>query len=49
MLLSPEEVPGAMVKSPRAQGEALSRLLRGEIDPSWVSSDGLHLNSTSLI
>jgi hypothetical protein len=49
MLLTPEETTGAMVKSPRAQGEALSGLLRGEIDTDWTSSDGLHLACTSLI
>ena len=49
MLLTPEETTGAMVKSPRAQGEALSGLLRGEIDTDWTSSDGLHLTCTSLI
>ena len=49
VLLTPEETTGAMVKSPRAQGEALSRLLRGEIDLNWTSSDGLHLKCSSLI
>ena len=48
VLLTPEETTGAMVKSPRAQGEALSALLQGEIDMNWVSSDGLHLTCTSL-
>jgi hypothetical protein len=49
VLLTPEETPGAMVKSPRAQGQALSVLLRGEIDTNWVSSDGLHLTYTNLV
>ena len=42
-LLTPERVAGAMVKSPRAQGEALSALLSGELKEDWVSSDGLRL------
>ena len=49
VLLTPEETTGAMVKSPRAQGEALSMLLQGKIGKNWVSSDGLHLTSTSLV
>jgi len=49
VLLTPEETTGAMVKSPRAQGEALSELFRGGIGMNWASSDGLHLRSTSLI
>ena len=49
VLLTPEETTGAMVKSPRAQGEALSRLLHGEIDVDWTSSDGLRLKCSSLI
>jgi len=49
VLITPEETTGAMVKSPRAQGEALSRLLRGEIDLKWTSSDGLRLKCSSLI
>ena len=49
VLFTPEETLGAMVKSPKAQGEALSGLLRGKIDMNWVSSDGLHLTCTSLI
>lgn len=48
-LLTPEEATGAMVKSPRAQGEALSMLLRGGLDTSWVSSDGLRLKATRLL
>lgn len=49
VLLTPEETTGAMVKSPRAQGEALSRLLHGEIDVDWTSSHGLRLKCSSLI
>jgi hypothetical protein len=48
VLLTPEETTGAMVKSPRAQGEALSMLLRGGLGMNWVSSDGLSLTSTRL-
>jgi len=47
-LLTPEETRGAMVKSPRAQGEALSILLRGGLDVDWVSSDGLRLTADRL-
>lgn len=49
LLLTPEETTGALVKSPRAQGEALSILLRGKIGANWVSSDGLHLTFTKLV
>jgi hypothetical protein len=31
---------GAMVKAPRAQGEAFSAVLRGEFSADWRSSDG---------
>jgi hypothetical protein len=44
LLLSPRAGPGAMVLSPRAQGEALSALLQGKMDASWSSSDGLRLD-----
>jgi hypothetical protein len=43
-LLSPRARGGAMVLSPRAQGEALAALLRGTIDESWSSSDGLRMD-----
>ena len=49
VLLTPEETTGAMVKSPRAQGEALSMLLQGGLVMNWESSDGLRLTSTSLV
>jgi hypothetical protein len=49
VLLTPEETTGALVKSPRAQGESLSALFHGEIDMNWVSSDKLHLTCTNLI
>ena len=40
---------GAMVKTPRAQGEALARLLRGSLTTGWTSTDGLSLDSMSLV
>jgi len=49
VLLSPEETTGAMVKSPRAQGEAVSMLLQGGLAMNWQSSDGLRLTSTRLV
>lgn len=39
----PESVRGAMVKAPRAQGEALSALLQGKLDADFLSSDGLQM------
>ena len=45
MLFSPRAGPGAMVLSPRAQGEALTALLRGTLDESWRSSAGLRLDT----
>ncbi len=47
-LLAPEPATGAMVKSPRAQGQALAALLRGELTNRWTSSDGLHLHAIPL-
>jgi hypothetical protein len=44
MLLCPRRGPGAMVLSPRAQGEALAELLRGTMDANWSSSDGLRID-----
>jgi hypothetical protein len=44
LLLSPQTRVGALVLSPRAQGEALTGLLRGTMDARWSSSDGLHLD-----
>jgi hypothetical protein len=44
LLLSPRAGPGAMVLSPRAQGEALAALLQGSVSASWLSSDGLRLD-----
>lgn len=43
-LLTPEAGPGAMVKSPRAQGEALAAFVRGDLNEGWRSSDGLRLD-----
>ena len=50
LLLMPAGVgAGAMVKTPRAQGEALSALLRGSLLPGWKSSDGVGLDSRALV
>lgn len=43
ILMSPEPCTGAMVKSPRAQGEALESVLTTGIDTHWRSSDGLKI------
>ena len=44
VLIMPEPVKsGAMVKSPRAQGEAISALISGKLDQGWCSSDGLEI------
>lgn len=48
-LVSPQTTKGAMVKSPRAQGEALNHIIRREELPSrWVSSDGLRMQLSKL-
>lgn len=47
-LLAPEPALGAMVKSPRAQGQALAAMLRGELTNRWTSSDGLCLHAIPL-
>ena len=48
-LLSPESVPGAMVKAPRAQGEALAEIAAtGSLGAEWRSSDGLKMEVTRL-
>ncbi len=39
---------GAMVKTPRAQGEALTALLAGNLDEHWTSSDGATLQAVFL-
>jgi hypothetical protein len=48
-LLTPESVPGAMVKAPRAQGEALGEIsTHGSLRDQWTSSDGLQMEVTRL-
>ena len=45
----PEPGAGAMVKAPRAQGEALKALSRDHcLRPGWTSSDGLAMRVTTL-
>jgi hypothetical protein len=44
VLIAPNAGLGAMVKAPRAEGEALSALLNGNLDTDFVSSDGLGLS-----
>ncbi|GEM_PF-1275096 len=48
LLLTPEASPGAMVKAPRAIGEALATIIASELQPSWKSSDGLRMFARSL-
>ena len=43
LLVMPQKAPGALVKAPRAQGEALAAFLNDRLDPEWHSSDGLAL------
>lgn len=46
---SPESTTGAMVKTPRAQGEWLSAIAEiGSLPHSWSSSDGLRMETTLL-
>jgi hypothetical protein len=47
-LLTPERSQGAMVKSPRAQGEAFVALFDTGLTDSWRSSDGLTIDGTRL-
>ena len=47
-LFSPERVPGAMVKSPRAPGEAFAALIKRELTADWRSSDGLKIDAIEL-
>jgi Peroxide stress protein YaaA len=49
VLLTPEASTGAMVKAPRAIGEALVTMMAGGLDPSWRSSDGLQLLTRQLV
>lgn len=48
-LLMPEEQPGAMVKAPRAQGQALAAFLTRQLSASWRSSDGLSLHTVKIL
>jgi len=52
IIISPEAATGAMVKAPRAQGEALAALTGKGLSSRWRSSDGLaliaHQNRDSL-
>lgn len=48
-LASPQTTKGAMVKAPRAQGEALNHIIRRKkLASEWVSSDGLSMQVTRL-
>lgn len=47
-LISPERGTGAMVKAPRAQGQALNAFVQGTLDESFLSSDGLGLVVTKI-
>ena len=49
LLLSPEASTGAMVKAPRAIGEALKRIRSGGLESSWRSSDGLKILSHRML
>ena len=49
LLASPQRVPGAMVKAPRAQGEWLATVAQtGGVPDGWRSSDGLEMVITPL-
>ena len=49
LLVSPEPTAGAMVKAPRAQGEALKEFSREHtLRPGWTSSDGLGMQITRI-
>jgi len=43
-IVAPEATRGAMVKAPRAQGEAIAAFLAGGLNDDWQSSDGLRLH-----
>ena len=45
VLYAPRPTKGALVKAPRALGEALGALLTGKTLSNWSSSDGLELRS----
>ena len=49
-LASPERRRGAMVKSPRAQGEALAAIARDRhLEANWASCDSLHMEVRNLL
>lgn len=48
LLFTPEVSTGAMVKAPRAIGEALATMIASGWTPSWKSSDGLRLLARDL-
>ena len=48
LLIAPEATTGAMVKAPRAQGQALEAMVLGTLTSDWRSIDGLRLSVTSL-
>ena len=43
LMFCPEPTTGAILRSPRAQGEALAAFLEGRLHEHWRSSDGLAL------
>jgi hypothetical protein len=47
-MFSAERVRGALVKNPRALGEAFKTLMRGELKSDWRSSDGLRIEAIEL-
>ena len=48
-LITPERTRGAMVKTPRAQGEALAAIIHEHCLPSnWQSRDGLQMQVTQI-
>jgi hypothetical protein len=48
LLITPDAVSGAMVKSPSAQGEALEAFVAGTLTATWKSSTGLGIAVSSL-
>jgi hypothetical protein len=48
VLYTPAPTTGALVKAPRALGEALAELLTARLSPNWSSSDGLQLRAQRL-
>ena len=48
-LITPERTRGAMVKTPRAQGEALAVIIHEHcLPPNWQSRDGLQMQVTQI-